>query len=260
MAQRGIPGIRRAPARIGLAADVGVLVLVTNVEPQVVYDISGVLNHVGALAEVTDSSLAAQVLELDDVVRVGCRRETGEDALVGEHEGAGADGQQGALARGVSLLELGKGVDELEGLGLLLDDGLDIAAEDDENVEIGQALVGLLPGHLRADENALVREDFGLAGGNGALKGTRRCECIRVSAWTDGFPKGRPVCAIASSLTRVIGIMERRGEHLEGAGEVKEVELGVQRKQHIDGLVGDRGILVVCHRDDWWCCCVVGGG
>ena len=59
----------------------------------------------------------------------------------------------------------------------------------------------------------------------------------------------------ASSLTRVIGIVEGRGEHLERTGKVQEVELGVQGEQNIDRFVSHCGRLG-CHLDDWYGLCV----
>lgn len=47
------------------------------------------------------------------------------------------------LSLGAVLLELAVGRDEAEGLGLGLDDGLCISAEDDDNVKVLNAFMGL---------------------------------------------------------------------------------------------------------------------
>lgn len=57
------------------ASDVGVLVLVTELEAQVVDDVSRVLHNIGALTKISLDSNAANVLERDDVIGVGGGRE-----------------------------------------------------------------------------------------------------------------------------------------------------------------------------------------
>lgn len=57
------------------ASDVGVLVLVTELEAQVVDDVSRVLHNIGALTKISLDSNAANVLERDNVIGVGGGRE-----------------------------------------------------------------------------------------------------------------------------------------------------------------------------------------
>lgn len=57
------------------ASDVGVLVLVTKLEAQVVDDVSRVLHNIGALTKISLDSNTANVLERDNVVGVGGGRE-----------------------------------------------------------------------------------------------------------------------------------------------------------------------------------------
>jgi len=99
-----IPGVGRPPG-IRPAADVGVLILIAELESQVVDDVADILHNISALTEITDSCLAAQILELDDVVGVGCGRETGQNALLGQQEGPSADRKQCALPAWVRLLK-----------------------------------------------------------------------------------------------------------------------------------------------------------
>lgn len=103
-----LPRIGRASS-VGLATNVWVLVLVSEVEAQVVHHISDVLNDVGTLVEIASSSAAAENLELGDIVWVGSGGKASKDALVGEEMGAAADRQEGPLADGVLLLQLGEG-------------------------------------------------------------------------------------------------------------------------------------------------------
>lgn len=75
---------------------VGVLVLVAELEAQVVDNVAYVLLDNGAVAQVALGNLTADVLEADDGVGVRGGRETREDALLGQEQGAGADGEESA--------------------------------------------------------------------------------------------------------------------------------------------------------------------
>lgn len=158
-------------ASIRLAADVRVLVLVPEVESEVVDHVADVLDNIGPLVQVALGSAAAEVLKGGHVVLVGRGGEAGEDALVGEEVRAGADGEEGALADWVALLQLDKGRDEAQGLGVLLDDLVGVAAEDDEDVVVLQLLVGLLVGDLAGEGDVLAGEDGLLGAGDGAVEG-----------------------------------------------------------------------------------------
>ena len=59
-----IPGVGGASSRIGLAADIGILVLVSEVEAEIIDNVAGVLDDVGTLLEVSSGSLTAQNLKL----------------------------------------------------------------------------------------------------------------------------------------------------------------------------------------------------
>lgn len=170
-----IPCIGGAASVVGLATDIRVLVFVSEIEAKVVDDISGILNNVGALLKVAGSSLAAENLKLGHVVDVCSGGEAGKDTLAGKEEGAGADGEDSALTAGVLLLEFGKVVDEAEGLGLLLENFLRVASEDDENVKVLEAIVRLLEGDLGADHDTLFGKNLGFIGGNGDFKGLGSC-------------------------------------------------------------------------------------
>ena len=64
--------------------------------------------------------------------------QTGQHTELSEEERGGADGEDRALTAWVFLLDLGKVLENVEGLGFGLDDGLEIAAGDDQDVEFGQ--------------------------------------------------------------------------------------------------------------------------
>lgn len=80
------------------ASDVGVLVLVTELEAQVVHNVSCVLDNIGALTKISLDGQTANVLERDNVIGVGSGREPGEDSLLSEHERPSADGEESAPA------------------------------------------------------------------------------------------------------------------------------------------------------------------
>lgn len=80
--------------------------------------------------------MAAEILELGHIVRVGGRRKTRQDTKFGQEDGSGADREQGTLASGIGLLDLRVGSNEGHGLGLgLQDDIINVAADDNEDVE-----------------------------------------------------------------------------------------------------------------------------
>lgn len=82
-----------------------------------------------------------------------------KDALVGKEVRAGADRQEGPLADGVFPLQLGKGVNEAQRLGLLFNDLISVPAEDDKNVVVLELVVGLFVGDLTGKRDVLVGED-----------------------------------------------------------------------------------------------------
>lgn len=172
----GLPSrLRGSASSVGLATNIWVLVLVAEVEAEVVDYVAGVFDDVRSLLEVAGGSVAAQVLKLGHEVGVGGGGETREKTLAGEVEGTARDGQDGTLTARVLLLELGKVVDEAERLGVSLENLLGVAAEDDENVKVLEALVSLLEGDLGANNGTLLRENLGFVSDEGDLKGLAGC-------------------------------------------------------------------------------------
>ena len=167
-----VPGVGWASASVRLAADVRVLVLVADIESKVVHNVSGIFDDVGSLLHITDCGVAAEVLEGSHVVGVGGGGQARENSELGEEEGSGADGQKGTLSGRVVLLELGKCSDDGHGLGLALQNAIAVTANDNEDIELLQALVGFLEGDLGVNYDALVGDNLGLGTSNGAVKGS----------------------------------------------------------------------------------------
>lgn len=76
-----------------------------------------------------------------------------------------------SLAGGVLLLNLLVGGDEVEGLSIGFENVVVVAAEDNDNVKVLEALVGLLEGDLGADDDASPRENLRLSSGDGDVEG-----------------------------------------------------------------------------------------
>lgn len=174
-----LSGIAGAASGIWTTANVGVVVFLSEVEAKIVDDVA-LFHDVGAFTEVTLSGRLAEILETDYGVWMGGCAQAGEDARLGEEQGAGADGDEGTLAAGVFLLDVGVGLDEAEGLELVLEDDVDVAARDDEHVELREALVGFFEGDVGVEGNALGGGDGLLVRGKGALECSalwRRIDC-----------------------------------------------------------------------------------
>lgn len=174
--------------------------------------------------------------------------EAGENALLGKEKRAGADGQEGTLVGGVLLLQLDEGGNEGERFGISLDDLVAVAADDDEDVKLAEALVGLLEGDLGANGDARVGNNLGLSGRDGTLEGLGVCG---VRGWSaklchafgcGGKNKKR-------RLTLVALVVKSVGQGLHWACHVKEVEVRLQGEQNLDRLVRHCRALV-CHLDD----------
>lgn len=155
-----------------LGEQVRVLVFVlAELEAQVVDDVAGV-DDVGVVGHVALGGLAADVLELGHEVRVGGGGQAGEDARLSEEERAGANAKEGALAGWVLLLQLAEGLDEGERLGFALEDFISAAADDDEDVNLGEAGVGVSIAEVGLDGGALG------AGDETFLAGEDSAECL----------------------------------------------------------------------------------
>lgn len=162
-------------AGIGSLADVWVLIWVlSKVESQVINHIS-LLHNIRAFSQISLRSLRTNILKLSKEIRVRGGTQAGKHAELTEEEGGGADGEDCALTAWVFLLDVGKGLEDAEGLGLLLDNGLEVAAGDDEDVEGGEGLLQVGVGAVGFEEDAVGGFDGWRAGGEDAFEGFGLC-------------------------------------------------------------------------------------
>lgn len=89
--EAALSGIAVTTARVGTTLDVGVVVLLAQVEAEIVDDVT-LLHDVGAFGQVVLGRRLAHALQSGDVVGMGGGAKAGEDAGFGEEERAGADG------------------------------------------------------------------------------------------------------------------------------------------------------------------------
>ena len=148
--------------------------------------------------EVLGSRIAAKVLESGQVVGVGSSGEARQDALLGKEERSSADGKDSSLSGRVALLKLREVGNETERLELLLNDFLGVTTDDDKDIIVLEAVMGLLIGDLRTDNGARLREDLGLGANNGDFKSLGACEKDRgqregsIMGWRVVTHPGRP--------------------------------------------------------------------
>jgi hypothetical protein len=140
----------------GICAHLRIVVRVlAQVESSVVDDVS-LLHHVGAHRHVAPSGILTDGLQAHVVVRVGCSGEALEHALLSKEQGGDVDGEDGAFFGGILLLKLNVLGEEVEGLGLVLEDIEDtLASGDDDDVEVLELVVGVLVVHVGLDSETL---------------------------------------------------------------------------------------------------------
>lgn len=164
---------------------------------------------------------------------MGGGTQTSEDSGLGEEEGAGADGEKGALAGWVLLLDFGIRLDEAQWLGLVLEDDFGVAAGDDEDVEVGEAFVGLLEGDVGAEINALSGGDGLLFRGKSALEGFAACLVESAKVLTCSAPV-KTGDREKLMFTWILGIVASVVKDLQGTDEVKGVKTLMQGKEDLD--------------------------
>lgn len=79
-----------------------------------------------------------------------------QHARLREEQAPRADAEEGALAGGVALLEVGPFADEIERLGIGFQDFVGAAPRDDEDVEVFETGVGGRDVHVGFDGDALA--------------------------------------------------------------------------------------------------------
>lgn len=155
------------------------LKLLSQVEACVVHDVA-LLHDIRPLAHISGSGVLAQLLQLRVIVRVRGCGEALQDARLSEEEAARADAEEGAFPGGVLLLEGGPLLDESEGLFVLFEDDVGIAAGDEENVEVTERFVRGLVAHVGFDGDGLVRDDADFGGAGADFEGRGAFERLKL--------------------------------------------------------------------------------
>lgn len=93
-----------------------------------------------------------------------------EDTSLGEEERAGADGEQSAFPAWVFLLQSGICFDEGDGLGVVLE-WIDIAAGNDEDIELAEAVVGFFEVNVGSKAGTLIGDCVFGVGDESAFEG-----------------------------------------------------------------------------------------
>jgi len=94
---------------------------------------------------------------------MSCGRQSLEKAHLRKEQRPGVNGEDRSFFGAVVFLEIGKGSDEAEGLALVLEDLVVVAARHDEDVVFLELFVGLTVGEVGAEGAARGGYD-GLAG------------------------------------------------------------------------------------------------
>ena len=183
-----LPGVAALSGVAGTAVptstDVWVLIFVAEIKTRVVNHVA-FFHHIGALRHVALLNVGQEVLKFEVVIRVSSGALASEDTDVGEQESSGADGEECALAGGVLLLKVGKGLDDGEGAALVLDDSIIVTAGNDNDVNVREHLHSLLVVDMGVKGSSLARDSLLL----GADKDWLECLflCAMVSA--NGYSK-----------------------------------------------------------------------
>lgn len=84
-----------------------------------------------------------------------------------------------SLPGGILFLDLAVFGNQVEGLGLGLEDGVAVAAKDHNNVKVLKTLMGFFEGNLRTNNDTSTGENLGLSSSNGNLEGLCGCTLDR---------------------------------------------------------------------------------
>lgn len=122
--------------RIRLLTDIRILIRVlAQIESQIIHDVA-FLNNIWSLRQIPLSGLATNVFEFREIVWMRGSREAGEHTELPKEEGGGADREDCAFAGGVFLLDFGEVLQNIQRLGLLFDNRLEIASWDNQNIKL----------------------------------------------------------------------------------------------------------------------------
>lgn len=84
-----------------------------------------------------------------------------------------------SLSGGILFLDLAVFGNQVKGLGLGLEDGVAVAAENHNNVKVLKTLMGFFEGDLGTNYDTSTRENLGLSSSNGDLEGLCGCSLKR---------------------------------------------------------------------------------
>lgn len=113
---------------------------------------------------------------------MGGRGQALQDPRLCEEQAAGANGHECPFLAGVGDLQFREGRDQGKWFGLGFEDFVDaIAAGDDEDVILGEVLVGSSKVDIGFDSQAGGRADAGGRGGDGDFEGLGACSILNVS-------------------------------------------------------------------------------
>jgi hypothetical protein len=188
-----LTGIASATTRVGVgtSANVGAVFFFVDVEAKIVHDVT-LLHDVEALGHVAMGYTLVHVLHLNHVVGVGSDVQSRKDASLGHEKRSGTDRHEGSLSHGVLGLDIGIRLDQSHGLGSRIlakvgnaEDVVSAATRDDDNVVVGEFLVGLLEGHVGLERDALRRGDEVRVTDEGNFESLAFCERIDqlLSSW-----------------------------------------------------------------------------
>jgi hypothetical protein len=232
--------------RVGAAANVGAIFLFVDVEAKIVDHIA-LFHDIEALGHVAMGYTLIHVLHLDHVVGVGCDIQSRKNASLGNEKRAGADRHESSLSHGVLGLNIGISLDQSHGLGgcVLAKVGnsehvVGTSTRDNDNVVVGEFLVGLAEGHVGLERDALRRGDEFRVADEGDFERLAFYENWSVT-----------VCVVEEHVmlevqpTRVIDIVTSMAENFKRTDEIEGVKAWVEGEQDLDGL-GHSAITVLC--------------
>lgn len=131
-----------------------VLQVLTEIEAALVDDVPFALEHLGAGLELFLRRFLRQDLQLDVLLWPCGSTQALQYALAGQEQRAGVHTEDGTFLAGIVFLEIGERADQAQRLGLVLQDLLEVAAGDDEDVVVFERLVGVFVGGVGAERGA----------------------------------------------------------------------------------------------------------
>ena len=148
-----------------------VIGVLAEVKSGVVHDVA-LLHDVCTHGHVPPSSILTDGLQTDIEVWVCCSGEALKHTLLSKEQGADVNGEYRALLLGILLVKLDVFGEEVEGLGLVLENLEDaLAARDDDDIKVLELVIGIVVVHVGLDGEALNRGHGGRRTNELAVKG-----------------------------------------------------------------------------------------